>query len=548
MSLADGFHAARRGRHGPWHGPCDPPAQGPGRTTVDLQIYNTEQEPDMPLHLSLPQAPEGEPPRSDLSPEQVPGWLASLPKDDPLLAGRMVLDQLAPFNRTRVRITLRQDVTEGVLGYVELLIPRLDAALQSGTLPLSMASRNAASLAEDLLTELAYSYKLLLVEQSRRLFGFASSGRALLPVVRAMQMLAQRLKLGYRMYATNPKSVWLELHELYQFALRRGLAQRALEDGGDTPHSVYRSALLVAFSEPLKLMQGDLDRVLAWLEKFGHLAAIGPAGQQKTGQGLFLIKSQRDVPGYALSKRHHPLPQGHDLLLNTLPLAETLLDQMARLAAGERPETLGLAPDAADPAFRDLMARLVKHWGAVPNRRFTRLRTHARVEICVGIRGIWEFLNSRGATRAPTGEWMVTNESPRGFALMHVKGAMEPIRVGEVIGLRTRDSQTCHICVVRWVLSDNPEHLELGLEELAPTARAVSIRKTRGAAQDAEHVLLLPEVPSLNQAPAILAPLFPLDSTCELSLGDLQSKLRVRATRLLERTVSVQLVQFSAVN
>ena len=502
----------------------------------------------MPLHLSLPQAPEGEPPRSELSPEQVPGWLASLPKDDPLLAGRMVLDQLVPFNRTRVRITLRQDVTEGVLGYIELLIPRLDAALQSGTLPLSMASRNAASLAEDLLTELAYSYKLLLVEQSRRLFGFASSGRALLPVVRAMQMLAQRLKLGYRMYATNPKSVWLELHELYQFALRRGLAQRALEDGGDTPHSVYRSALLVAFSEPLKLMQGDLDRVLAWLEKFGHLAAIGPAGQQKTGQGLFLIKSQRDVPGYALSKRHHPLPQGHDLLLNTLPVAETLLDQMARLAAGETPETLGLASDAADPAFRDLMARLVKHWGAVPNRRFTRLRTHARVEICVGIRGIWQFLNSRGATRAPTGEWMVTNESPRGFALMHVKGAMEPIRVGEVIGLRTRDSQTCHICVVRWVLSDNPEHLELGLEELAPTARAVSIRKTRGAAQDAEHVRLLPEVPSLKQAPAILAPLVPLDSTCELSLGDLQSKLRVRATRLLERTVSVQLVQFSAVN
>ncbi|HET9042916.1 MAG TPA: hypothetical protein VFN70_07200 [Burkholderiales bacterium] len=502
----------------------------------------------MPLHLSLPQAPEGEPPRSELSPEQVPGWLASLPNDDPLGAGRMLLEQLVPFNRSRVRITLRQDVTEGVLGYVELLVPRLDAALASGTLPLSMSSRNAAALAEDLLTELAYSYKLLLVEQSRRLFGFASSGRALLPVVRAMQMLAERLKLGYRMYATNPKAVWLELHELYQFALRRGLAGRALEDGGETPLSVYRSALLVAFSEPLKLMQGDLDRVLGWLERFGHLATIGAAGQQKTGQGLFLIKSQRDVPGYALSKRHHPLPQGHDQLLNTLPLAEILLDQMARLSAGEAPESLGLTADAADPAFRDLMGRLVKHWGAVPNRRFTRLRTHARVEICVGIRGIWEFLNSRGAARPTMGEWMVTNESPRGFALMHVKGSMESIRVGEVIGLRTRDSQTCHICVVRWVLSDNPEHLELGLEELAPTARAVSIRKTRGASQDTEHVLLLPEVPSLNQAPAILAPLFPLDTTCELSLGDLQSKLRVRATRLLERTVSVQLVQFSAVS
>jgi hypothetical protein len=350
------------------------------------------------------------------------------------------------------------------------------------------------------------------------------------------------------MYATNPKSVWSELHELYQFGLRRGLANRSLVEGGETPLSVYRGALLLAFAEPLKLMQGDLDRVAAWLERFGHQAALAPAGQQKSGQGLFLIKAQRDVPGYALSKRHHPVPQPHDLLLNTLPLAEHLLDQLARLSAGETAAAVGLPEDAADAAFRDLMGRLVKHWGAVPNRRFTRLRTHARVEVCVGIRGIWEFLNSRGTTKPGAGEWMVTNESPRGFALMHVKGPIEPIRVGEVLGLRTRDSHTCHICVVRWVLSDNPEHLELGLEELAPTARPVSIRKTRGTSQESQHVLLLPEVPSLNQAPAILAPLFPLDSTCELSLGDLQSKLRVRATRLLERTVSVQLVQFSAVS
>jgi len=502
----------------------------------------------MPLHLSLPQTADGEMRRFELAPEQVPGWLAKLPADEPLIAGQVILEQLVPLNRSRVRITLRQDVTEGLLGYCEHLLPRLDAALASGTLPLSLQTRNAAALAEDLLTELAFSYKLLLVEQSRRLFGFASSGRALLPVVRAMQMLAQRLTLGYRMYATNPKSVWQELHELYQFALRRGLANRSLAEQGETPLSIYRRALLLAFAEPLKLMPGDLDRVVAWLARFDSDATLAPAGSQKSGQGLFLIKAQRDLPGYALSKRHHPVPQSHDLLLNTLPLAEQLLDQLSRLAASEPVERLDLPTAANDPAFRDLMGRLVKHWGAVPNRRFTRLRTHARVEICVGICGIWEFLNSRGAARQTSGEWMVTNESPRGFALMHVKGAIEPIRVGEVIGLRTRDSHTCHICVVRWVLSDNPEHLELGLEELAPTARPVSIRKTRDATQEVERVLLLPEVPSLNQAPAILAPLFPLDSTCELNLGDLQSKLRVRATRLLERTVSVQLVQFSAVS
>jgi len=502
----------------------------------------------MALHLSLPPSGEGRNAHFDLTPEQVAEWLRTLPADDPVERGRQMLAQLVVLNRARVRVTLRQDVAEQIHGRAVPLFASLHAALDAGTLPLSDSSRSAAGLAEELATELAYSYKQLLVEQSRRLFGLASSGRAMLPVIRAMQLLARRLTLGYRMYATNPKGVWLELHELYQFALRRGLANRALPDEAATPLGIYRDALLVAFAEPLKLMQGDLDRLHAWLAGFGMLAGLTSAGQSRGGQGVFLIKPQRDVPGYALAKRHHPMPQGHDLVLNTLPLADALLDQLARFAAGESAKSLGLPDDADDAAFRDLLGRLVKHWGAVPNRRFTRLRTHARVEVSIGIRGIWDFLHQQPAA-TKSGEWMVTNESPRGFALLHVGGPIESIRVGEVVGLRTRDSRTCHVCVVRWVLSDSPEHLELGLEELAPTARAVSLRSSQGPRpQESQPVLLLPEVPALNQAPAILAPLFPLDSTCELNLGDLQSRLRVRATRLLERTVSVQVVQFSAVS
>jgi hypothetical protein len=502
----------------------------------------------MALHLSLPPSGEGRTGHFDLAPEQVAEWLRTLPADDPVEQGRLMLAQMTALNRTRVRVTLRQDVTEQIHARVVKIFPALHAALASGTLPLSDTSRSAAGVAEGLVTELAYSYKQLLVEQSRRLFGLASSGRAMLPVIRAMQLLVRRLALGYRMYATNPKGVWLELHELYQFALRRGLANRSLPDEPDTPLRVYRDALLIAFAEPLKLMQGDLDRVTAWLARFGSLASLSTAGQSRGGQGVFLVKPQRDVPGYALAKRHHPMPQGHDLMLSTLPLADALLDQLARLAAGESTRSLGLPDDADDPAFRDLLGRMVKHWGAVPNRRFTRLRTHARVEVSIGIRGIWDFLHQQPAA-SKSGEWMVTNESPRGFALLHVGGPIGTVRVGEVVGLRTRDSRTCHVCVVRWVLSDSPEHLELGLEELAPTARAVSLRSARAPRpEESQPVLLLPEVPALNQAPAILAPLFPLDTTCELNLGDLQSRLRVRATRLLERTVSVQVVQFSAVS
>ncbi|HKO89362.1 MAG TPA: hypothetical protein VJU83_12715, partial [Burkholderiales bacterium] len=305
-------------------------------------------------------------------------------------------------------------------------------------------------------------------------------------------------------------------------------------------------SLLLAFADPLKLMPGDVDRILAWTGRFGDLAVLGPADAQRGGQGLFLVKVQRDLPGYALSKRQHPPAQQHDLVLNTLALSDLLLDQLSKLRNGASTQSLNLPPAAEQTAYQDLMTRLVKHFGAAPNRKYARLPAHTRVEICVGIRGIWEYLNQH-KTHCGS-EWIVTNESQRGFALTHMGGDIEPIHVGEVIGLRLKDSPTCHVCLVRWVLSDNPEHIELGLEELAPSARAVSIRQTGNAQTgNPEPVLLLPEVSALSRAPAIVAPLLSLENTCELNLGDLQSKLRVKATRLLERTASMQLLQFSAV-
>ena len=159
----------------------------------------------MPLHLSLPQTSPHDGDPYTRTPEEIAAWLPTLPRDQPADAARAIVDALAALNRTRVRITLRQEITELLRAAADDLIPHLRDALAAATVPLSTNSRSAASLAEELLTELAYSYKLLLVEQSRRLFGFASSGRALLPVLRAMEVLARRLEVGYRTYAHQPQ-------------------------------------------------------------------------------------------------------------------------------------------------------------------------------------------------------------------------------------------------------------------------------------------------------------------------------------------------------
>ena len=71
--------------------------------------------------------------------------------------------------------------------------------------------------------------------------------------------------------------------------------------------------------------------MLALVNQFSTRAQIGLAQDRRTAQGIFVIKPQRDTAGYSVSKRHQPSPQTHDLVLNTLPVAEGLIAKLAEL-------------------------------------------------------------------------------------------------------------------------------------------------------------------------------------------------------------------------
>ncbi|EKE16563.1 MAG: hypothetical protein ACD_10C00912G0001, partial [uncultured bacterium] len=64
---------------------------------------------------------------------------------------------------------------------------------------------------------------------------------------------------------------------------------------------------------------------------------------------------------------------------------------------------------------------------------------------------------------------MVTNESPDGYALMHISGNTNGLHVGDIIALQALGEHVetpaaWHVCLIRWAISENPEHIELGLE------------------------------------------------------------------------------------
>ena len=66
----------------------------------------------MPLHLSLPQPTAVAGAEPAVEPDALVAWIEALPLDDRQRAGRAIAEQLTALNAKRIRITLRQDISE----------------------------------------------------------------------------------------------------------------------------------------------------------------------------------------------------------------------------------------------------------------------------------------------------------------------------------------------------------------------------------------------------------------------------------------------------
>ena len=149
---------------------------------------------------------------------------------------------------------------------------------------------------------------------------------------------------------------------------------------------------------------------------------------------------------------------------------------------------------------------------------------------------------------------MVTNESPDGYALMHMSGQTDDVRIGDIIALQAVDEQTgmsqaWHICIIRWAISENPEHIELGLQILAPSATAVELAPPFDLAMSKVHALMLPATPPLRPMQSLIVPPGLLrENTRHIIVLMEEENLSIRelqADELCEQTSSVEIFTVS---
>ena len=215
----------------------------------------------MALDLRVPTERAAPPKDLELRPKQVKAWVESLPLSQSAEAGRKILANLCAINRTKVDFDDRMQIWEAYRPIAQVVLDELDAVYGKSLLPLPPKAREALALARELTIELGYGYKTLILEKTGKLLAFGAKKQMPFLAYRAMESLVQLLRASYRSYTPIPAGAWQEIHTLYLHAEKEGFAADPADpESKASLADLYSETLLVALTDPYRLIPGELDR------------------------------------------------------------------------------------------------------------------------------------------------------------------------------------------------------------------------------------------------------------------------------------------------
>lgn len=473
--------------------------------------------------------------------------VASLPPENSEATGRELISILVAFNQsTRPR---RRDLQalEAVRMRVEAVLPGMQARLAGASVPLARATREHAHAVEKLLKELGAAYTRLVLAPEPML-AFGRRAQLYPALVAAMDLVARRLLLTYQLYARRPRFVWKTLHTLYRQAVEWGMADREVESPKASALSIYRAAVLTALADPPRLGPGELQQARDYIARFGDAASIGTTRYVAHPVNVFVLEGRRDRPATALAMQPKALRPTGSWVLVTRRLVERSQFHLSQLQTGMSLRELGL-PNENDPArYRDLLQRLAVNWQGKRRPRASRQHFWPRAEIRVGFAPAWRLLTEiendadRAIAHALRNTWSVRNESPGGFALRHINGTVAALNVGELIGVHVGGRSDSYVCMVRWIKSDNREHLEIGLQHVAPRLVPVSFRGGLNGSMS-HPVFFAPVSPEFNRVPVLIAPAQLIRPGTDFEIQYIGTDIPLHSVRVLETTPYVDVIQ-----
>lgn len=491
-------------------------------------------------------------------------WITNLPKANIGETARQLYQGLMEVNQLRIAPDKRLAMLELIRPEVHYVCTALSRYYLGQSIVLEDRPRKVANLSQSLQNHLATGYKIV-VSQEGSMKNRDRSEDLSLAIQRAMRALSGPLLRAYQLYCPVADGIWLEIHQLFQLALKRKLHQQSISDseslGGKslTIEQTYLAIMLLGTARPNQMRQSSMARLFSVLEEWSRMAALV---EPESASALFIINPQMDCP-----PRYRSLVREEDLTgslgLDTHRLVEAikqyLLDGEGNNSRLHIPDGLGL----------ELLQHVSESWGDLAERTFNRMPGRGELRITIGMSATHfhiaetsfsRFINaednnpfSDAAQRSRQDGWgsafdgdqsvdwagssveqinyaaedgdddeenaenypvhnlRIVNHSPGGFCLTWPREVPRQLQAGELLGVQEERDQGWSLAVVRWIRQVRGGGTQMGIELVAPHCTPCAAKLLRKTDHPSRYLrtLLVPEVTAIDRPATLLTPRLP---------------------------------------
>ncbi len=510
----------------------------------------------MPISLKLPNLDNNPILLAETRTSKINEFVQRLPFGDPINAAINLIDELQILNSQKVSFDNRLNALElyrvAAIQIYQDLIPHFSNA----SLPPMQMEQAYADTAMQLWQEFAFGYKFALVDLQNKLLNLNSTKSTALVVQRAIHALKEIALVHHLGYRPPPDNLWAELHQLYFCALQQSAERMMLpepiaKNNESSVNLTYTQVLLMALADPQHLANSDILKTDAYLSSIAAQADLRPLGLIENPTGVFLIALASDKPPIPFVKNRAVPNNNTDILLVTLGMARHIHQHIKTLQEGIIPSDGSFPINALESHYEDLLTRLIKNFGKVPQRIFPRTKKSDGIELGIGLLvahnlihdGGNTFLNATNAQGAiKPSRWQVLNVSAGGYALRKFNSSAASARVGDVVAMKNSKDLSWELAILRWANVNELNQLEIGLELISPSAIAITAKLANSTI--AGEALLLPELKGLKQAASIVIArgFCKAGDTLDCNADDIHSKIVIG--QLVERTARFERFQF----
>lgn len=462
----------------------------------------------MKLFLAVPNQTKGGISFAIPSAGRTRDWVERLPLLDTRESLMQIHGSLRGLNRKTIRIPQRLRLLDIHRSPLRVVRGQVESRFSKGAAPLSENDLTLAGLFRDCCVEMAYGYKIVVLEVAR-----SRKRRQLdemkLSMARALYYLEQTVFACALFRQSPPEGIWQEIHTLHSYARTLGLAEDPLKDPvakvrtSTTISLTYRRALLFGLSDPFHQSVPLMTRIQDFLRRHAGNAQIKKHIRTPRGNCEFIIDPMSDYPARVFSQEEEQ-PEGA-LFLDTFELTHDARELMEKLESAEQVD-VEIDSEFKDDLGRSLLKEVVYKWGLTATREKERSEVEqTAVEIMIGIDAANYCLNDEVPFRLFSVEGTEKNRRegnalelhPKQSDLKALEGTIldrgdsglritlsydaadtETLRVRDVITCRGKE-QTWLPAVIRWMRCFE-DSIHFGVETISDTTRPVAVKRVSG--------------------------------------------------------------------